>query len=74
MFEEYKNTQRRVTNEIESDDTAEPVTKRVLLYGWSGADKLRVVVDGNGYLVVVPSDLAAVTGNPLGILMAITVS
>ena len=74
MFNEYKITQRRPTNEIESDDTAEPITKRVLLYGWDGVNKTRIVVDTNGYLIVVPSDISPVTGNPIGLLLTLTYS
>ena len=74
MIDEYKITHRRPTNEIESDDTALPITKRVLMYGFTGTTKTRIVVDSSGYLVVVPSDLAAVTGSPLGLLLSITVS
>lgn len=51
---EYRYENRRPTDELESDDTALPETKRVLLYGWDyiGLQKVRVAVDVNGYLRV----------------------
>ena len=50
----YKETNRRSTDEWETDDTASPDTKRVLMYGWdSGTSaKIRVAVTATGYLKV----------------------
>jgi len=46
-MDEYKLTPKRVTNELESDDTTTP-TKKVQLWGWDGTSKVKVAVDADG--------------------------
>jgi len=46
--DEYKETLRRATNELESDDSNTPITKRVLCYLWDGANKVRLSCDASG--------------------------
>ena len=54
---EYKVTHRRTTNELEHEDASDPLTKRVLLYGWDGSSKVRLSVDASGYVKIDPTNL-----------------
>jgi hypothetical protein len=49
---EYRYENRRPTDELESDDTALPIAKKVLLYGWTGTAKIRINVTAAGLLGV----------------------
>jgi len=57
-FDEYKLTHTRPTNELEHDDSASPKTKRVMLYGWDGANKVRLACDATGALKFATEALA----------------
>jgi hypothetical protein len=49
--QDYKLTHRRTTNELETETSSTPDTKRVLVYGWDGTAKERLAVDTSGKLV-----------------------
>jgi len=57
-FDEYKLTHTRPTDELESDDSATPTTKRVMLYGWDGTNKVRLACDATGALKFATEALA----------------
>jgi hypothetical protein len=57
--DEYKITHRRTTNELEHEDASDPLTKRVLLYGWDGSNKVRIAADNSGNVKIDPTNLDA---------------
>ncbi|MFA5133089.1 MAG: hypothetical protein WC444_07220 [Candidatus Paceibacterota bacterium] len=57
--QDYKFTHRRPTNELETENTSSPDTKRVLLYGWdtSTLAKVRLAVDASGNVKIDPTGI-----------------
>ena len=51
LDDEYKLTKKRITDELETDDTT-VISKDVLMYGWDGSAKVRVNVTSAGTLGV----------------------
>ncbi|MFA5133090.1 MAG: hypothetical protein WC444_07225 [Candidatus Paceibacterota bacterium] len=50
---EYRLNKARTTDELETDNDTIPDTKRILLYGYDGSDKVRIAVTSTGLLKVV---------------------
>jgi len=52
MMDDTRLTNTRPTDELETENSSTPETKRVILYGWSGTEKVRVAVTAAGLLRV----------------------
>jgi len=57
QMDDTRLTRTRPTNELESDQSAAPITKRVLLYGWDSVSmsKVRLSVDASGLVKIDPT-------------------
>lgn len=64
----YLYGKKRPTNELEHDQAASPGTKKVSMYGWDGANKVRLKVNTSGSLL--SNELAAITNQAITLCSA----